>query len=97
MWVSQGVILGPILFIVFINDLHCTIKYCKPHHFFDDNNLTNFQTSVKRINKQKNDDLKTYQNDVILTKFLLNQALFMSRKRQLDHKLEIKLNGKKVY
>ena len=48
----------PSLFIVFVNDLHCVIKYCKAHHFFDGNDLMNFLTSVKTINKQKNDDLK---------------------------------------
>ena len=48
---------------------HCAIKYCKVHHFADDTNLINSQTSVKTINKQINYDLKNYRTVLILTKF----------------------------
>ena len=46
-------------FTVF-TDLHCTIKFCKVHHFTNDSNLIKFQTSVKTINKQISYDIKTY-------------------------------------
>ena len=52
-----------------MNELFCAIKYCKVHDFADDSNSMNFQTSVKTINKQKNHDLKTYQTELLLTKF----------------------------
>ena len=37
--VAQRSVLGPLLFLLFINDLNQAIIFCKVHHFADDNNL----------------------------------------------------------
>ena len=56
--VSQGSVLGPLLFIIFINDLNTAIKHSETFHFADDTCLLNIKDSVKQINKVFNKDLK---------------------------------------
>lgn len=52
-------ILGPLLFLVYISDLHSAIKYCKVNNFAGDTNLMTFQASIK---KQINHDHKSLSN-----------------------------------
>ena len=45
--VPQGSVLGPLLFLLNINDLSQVIKLCKVHHFADDTNLLYLGKSQK--------------------------------------------------
>ena len=56
--VLQGSVLRPLLFLIYINDLHVAIKHYKVHHFADATNLLIINKSLKRLNKLLNIDLK---------------------------------------
>ena len=56
--ISQGSVLGPLLFLLYINDLNQAIKFCKVHHFADDTNLLYLGKYINKRNKLVNIVLK---------------------------------------
>ena len=98
--VPQGSVLGPLLFLIYINDLHQCIKNSISFHFADDTNLLYIPPNKirnKNIVRRLNIDLKSLNNWLIANKISLNSSkteLIVFRKKNVPMpNLKIKLNG----
>ena len=56
--VPQGLVLGPLLFFIYIIDLNQALKFSEVHYFTDDTNLLHFSKSVTKLNKYVSLDMK---------------------------------------
>ena len=72
--VPQGLVLGSLLFVIFINDLHVSVRNSKVHYFADDTNLLLISKSLKQINKLINHDLSLLVQWLRLNKISLNTS-----------------------
>ena len=93
--IPQGSVLGPLLFLLYINDFNQAIKFCKVHHFADDTNLLCLSNSIKKLNKLVNTDLKHLVNWLNPNKISLNvkkaeMVIFKSNQKKIDGDLKIK-------
>ena len=70
--VSQGLVLEPLLFLMYINDLNKCVKYSKAHHFADDTSILQSGKSLEVFTKILNQDLKTLSQWLKTNKLSLN-------------------------
>ena len=102
--VPQGSVLGPLLFLIYINDLNKCIYFSTVRHFADDTNLLyaiDFSKSRNRNPVRKlNVDLKSLNNWLLANKISLNAAktelIYFRNKRTAIPQSKIKLNGVKL-
>ena len=100
--VPQGSVLGPLLFLIYINDLHTAIKFSTTRHFADDTNLLIKNKSPKQLQKQLNIDLGQLCKWLKANKISLNASkteliIFKHPNKPINYDLKIKINGKRLY
>ena len=86
--VPQGSILGPLLFIVYINDLPRCVKHCSVNMYADDTVLYLAGPTVKNLNFHINQDLQCLSEWLEDSNLVLNVSktkcvLFTSQRQAL--------------
>ena len=100
--VPQGSVLGPLLFLIYINDLNQAIKFSRVHHFADDTNLLLVDNSLKKVNKHINHDLKLFTTWLRANRISLNTSkteilLFRPKsKRNITKHLNFRISGQYI-
>ena len=100
--VPQGSILGPLLFIIYINDMHSAIKYSKVHHFADDTNLLFSHKNPKLLRKCVNSDMALLFDWLCSNRLSLNVGktefvIFRPARSRRLNRVTLKINGCKIF
>ena len=98
----QGSILGPLLFLLYINDLPKCQLVSSGRLFADDTNLTYADDDLNKIISVLNDDLKILQNWLNMNKLSLNvmktKYMFVASRQRLSNipeQLDISISCRK--
>ena len=100
--VPQGSILGPLLFLIYINDMYKATKYGTLYHFADDTNLLYSNKNEKLLRKNINIDLSLIFQWLCANRLSVNVdktefVVFKPPRKALKERITLKLNGKTIF
>ena len=100
--VPQGSILGPLLFLIYINDMHIAVKSSIVHHFADDTNLLFSSKNPQKLSTILNTDLKLLYQWLCANRLSLNVSktefiIFKPPKKSLNQRITLTLNRTRIY
>ena len=70
--VPQGSVLGPLLFLLYVNDIYCSSKKLKFYLFADDTNILHSHKSLKSLENEMNVELQNVYQWLVSNKLTLN-------------------------
>ena len=95
--VPQGSILGPILFLLYINDLSNVCKNTEPFLFADDSNLFISDSDPYKLQSQLNNELENISLWLKVNKLSLNikktHYMVFTRKRKITTDISLNIDG----
>ena len=94
--VPQGSVLGPLLFLLYINDIYNSSKKLSFHLFADDTNLLYADKNLKSLETVVNEELRNIGNWLMANKLSLNVkksnfVIFRPYQKRIDYEVDIKI------
>ena len=99
----EGSVLGPLLFLIYINDMSRVIQHSEMHHFVDDTNLLIYSSnSMKKINRYINHNLKVIvhwlrANRISLSVDKTKIVIFQPKGKDITKKLNFRISSQQIY
>ena len=97
--VPQGSVLGPLLFLLYLNDFHKSSKILEFHLFADDANLFYTNNNLQELEEKVNKELIHVQNWLCANKLThsiekSNFLIFHPPQKKLTNNIKLCINGK---
>ena len=98
----EGSVLGPLLFLIYINDMSRVIQHSEMHHFADDTNLLYSSNSMTKISRYINHKLKVVVHWLRANRISLNVdnteiVIFRPKGKDITKKLNFRISDQQIY
>ena len=100
--VPQGSILGPLLFLIYINDFRNCLSSGTAQHYADDTVILYTERSIKRLRSTMNRDIANVCDWLCANRLSLNAGktevlLFHPKNKPCDSRFTLKIKSKKIF